>query len=188
MPISEMTQIELIPWLEKYCDNFELSEDIKQCLEERGNQNFDDLVLAKSHNVTNKVDVQHHNGVVQFITLNNNSIPFDWPTFYLALEPKFQYTILFIDPAFKFLTPNPLTAKKTTLRLSKRANSILIYFQVCSRIFKHYIVFHFKAVKHLKLPTKEYPCISDTDYNHGSCIEKKLGLHSILNHANHNMK
>ena len=44
MPISEMTQIELIPWLQKYCDNFELSGDIKQCLEERGNQNFDDLV------------------------------------------------------------------------------------------------------------------------------------------------
>ena len=126
-----MTELGLKQWVDTYCDKKESAEDIKTCIDEKGNQSFHDIVMSQSHNISHhKAEVQSLNGVVQFLTLNDNSIPYRFPYFLLSLKPEFQYTILFIDPSFQFLSPNPLAVKKTALRLPRRANSVLIYFQV----------------------------------------------------------
>ena len=140
MPMSKMNDLGLIKWIETNCDKRGLSEDIEACLEEKGGQSFKDLI-SNSQNVNySQVDVQSLNGVVHYVTLKKNTIPVNFPYFILPLEPKYQYQILFIDPTFKFLSPNPLAVRKTALKLTERSTSTLIYFQVDRFEVKSHIV------------------------------------------------
>ena len=137
MPKSKINQGGLIKWVEKHCGKIKLSEELKACLDDKGNLSFEDIVHDKSQNVSHKAEVHNINGVVQFLTLKQNSVPFELHLynhnlqFWISLNPKLQYIILFIDPTFKFLTPNPLAVKKTTLRLNEMSDEMIIYFKVC---------------------------------------------------------
>ena len=91
----------------------------------------------------------------------------------IILNETLSYFMLFFDPTFAVISPNPGTVPRTLLTIPSNAGDIFIYLKVSSIPFP-LEYFYLKVVYHITLNTEHSPCLESEHYSYASCINRKV--------------
>ena len=107
---------------------------MNSCLKEN-TLKFQDIVKYQSHPAEHEIKIHGILGVTHVLSLSNNSIQqvkdfYEETHYEICLNKDLKYKIEIKDPAFSFLSPNPLAFPATRIKLQKNSSHQLIYLQV----------------------------------------------------------